>query len=427
MELQEKFLHHIWDGGHLKDRLCSVSGKALRIIYTGYYNTGRGPDFLGAIINLDGVESCGNIEIHFHQMDWIRHKHHEDHYYNDVILHVVFYPDANTPITIKENGDTIEVLDLRAHLNDEIGKLIATKDYRLPPTKEDYCDLLSLCDRDRIMGILQEFGKSRFENRVKRLCAMLFYHDFAQILHQGMMEAFGYDKNKYNMLLLAQELSAAKIMQWIELGCTPLELYAIFLGSSGLFDKAKHLLDQQLYLELQRAYESQAYYAKKIAIDWQLFRIRPSAHPVLRLGAYAQYLCHVSSSGAMQHLLSLATPQGDLLGNLYRLFASIKSPSTYQIGKSQILILYVNVLLPILYLYADKNGMQELKQRAWEMYSTCPPLPENYKTRLMQTNNPKSAKIKASAMIQQGMLEIFNRYCQYRMCEQCIADYRSRI
>ncbi|HQB97513.1 MAG TPA: DUF2851 family protein, partial [Candidatus Cloacimonadota bacterium] len=46
--MEERFLYHIWDEGHLIPELRTVSGKSVRIVYQGQYNTGRGPDFKNA-------------------------------------------------------------------------------------------------------------------------------------------------------------------------------------------------------------------------------------------------------------------------------------------------------------------------------------------------------------------------------------------
>ncbi|HQM79680.1 MAG TPA: DUF2851 family protein, partial [Candidatus Syntrophosphaera sp.] len=75
--MDEKFLYHIWDAGHLLTPLKTASGKTLQVKYQGQYNTSRGPDFHNVIIELNREILRGDVEIHLHSYDWIAHNHHE--------------------------------------------------------------------------------------------------------------------------------------------------------------------------------------------------------------------------------------------------------------------------------------------------------------------------------------------------------------
>ncbi|MDD5316398.1 MAG: DUF2851 family protein, partial [Candidatus Cloacimonetes bacterium] len=68
--MEERFLYHIWDEGHLTPDLRCISRKDLRVVYQGQFNTGRGPDFKNAIIELAGEQLRGDIEIHLKTTDW---------------------------------------------------------------------------------------------------------------------------------------------------------------------------------------------------------------------------------------------------------------------------------------------------------------------------------------------------------------------
>ena len=64
MDFSEKFLYHIWDAGHLKHSLRTVSGKNLKVVYQGQLNTNSGPDFSNVIVEMDGMAVLGTVEIH---------------------------------------------------------------------------------------------------------------------------------------------------------------------------------------------------------------------------------------------------------------------------------------------------------------------------------------------------------------------------
>ncbi len=123
--MDEKFLYHIWDEGHLVPNLKTVSGKDLKVNYQGQFNTFRGPDFVNAIISIEGEDLQGAVEIHKNTQDWIKHSHQEDVFYNQVILHIVLNNDSPSPFTMKENGELVEILELKNQLSDEIQKLLA--------------------------------------------------------------------------------------------------------------------------------------------------------------------------------------------------------------------------------------------------------------------------------------------------------------
>lgn len=43
--MEERFLYHIWDAGHMRNELRTVSGKSVQVKYQGQYNTNRGRTF----------------------------------------------------------------------------------------------------------------------------------------------------------------------------------------------------------------------------------------------------------------------------------------------------------------------------------------------------------------------------------------------
>lgn len=117
--MEERFLYHIWDAGHMQNELRTVTGKSVQVKYQGQYNTNRGPDFRNALIEISGELLRGDVEIHLNSNDWIAHNHHEDHYYNQVILHVVLNSNGKSQ-TIKENGEPVEILELKNQLSQDI-------------------------------------------------------------------------------------------------------------------------------------------------------------------------------------------------------------------------------------------------------------------------------------------------------------------
>ncbi|MEN6445657.1 MAG: DUF2851 family protein [Candidatus Cloacimonas sp.] len=429
--MDEKFLYHIWDEGHLAGNLKTVSGKELKINYQGQFNTFRGPDFVNAIISLNGEDLQGAIEIHQNTQDWIKHAHQEDVHYNQVILHTVLNHNGSQPYTIKENGELIEILELKNQLSEDIQKLLSDLEDKDLISGNDYCDLLSAIDNDRLFGILAISGKQRFMSKVHRFNVSLSLSDFDQILYEGMMEAAGYDKNKFNLFQLAQSIPFAKLREWFKEGMTSKEMLSLLIGSSGLLPKSRNRLSAELYAELLSTYESQRYYARKLDIDWQLFRIRPGNHPVFRLILLSEFLYNCLPDGLLNYFLNnleLAEPKPS---KRYQTFSQLFKPqqegllhNRQGLGITVINNIYINIYLPILYLYYQKLAKAEMTESILQSYVTFKALPENYITRFM-CNHINSSQVKAvnsKTLYQQGLIDIYYRFCRYHLCSECLKN-----
>ncbi|MDZ4182945.1 MAG: DUF2851 family protein [Candidatus Cloacimonadaceae bacterium] len=431
--MEEKFLYHIWDEGHLNPDLKTASGKALRIIYPGQYNTNRGPDFCNAIISIDGEAIGGDVEIHLGTYDWIAHCHHEDHFYNNTILHVVLEHKQSTHLTIKENGDTIEILELKDQLSEDIGKLLARQIPGEKPRSVSYCDLLSAVDAHRLSSILSYYGMKRFRGKIKRFNAALILSDFDQVFYEGMMEALGYDKNKLNLLKIAQLVPYRRIREWQAEGMDALDLISIISVGSGLLERSKKLVDESFAALLNIRFEAQNFSAQRMEIDWQLFRIRPTNHPIYRIIAICGLLLKTTDSGLINYFLNHVQGFSPQEGHWYRGFSAIFAKNALpgaekfpQPGKSVISNIYLNIFLPVMHLYHEKVADSKTLSRVVEEYQSFAALQDNHITRFMANHaNPRLVPLASSKSIyQQGLIEIYYRWCRHRLCDECVRTSR---
>lgn len=428
--MEEKFLYHIWDAGHLLTPLKTVSGKSLQVSYQGQFNTNRGPDFCNVIIVLDGAILRGDVEIHINSYDWKSHEHHEDPHFNNVILHVVM--NANKQLyTIKENGETAEILELKDQLSEDIRKLLETPSLPSNEDRATYCDLLSAVDNDSLVSTLTNWGLRRFKNKVRRFNASLMLSDFDQVLYEGLMEALGYDKNKQNMLNLAQAIPLKSIQAWRQEGMSALELVSILCCSTGLLTRCQNRLDAGLVQIIQKTYEHQKFFAKSLDIEWHLFRIRPGNHPVFRIFAMGNLLHKTLDHGLLNFFLNQTHSGGSDHKKNFVCFAKIFTEATLpgaemlpKPGKGLIGNIYVNIFLPISYMYYEKHADASAQQRVTDDYSYFPALQENHITRFMgRYMSPSHNKLaNGKTLYQQGLIEIFHRFCHYHMCAECVSS-----
>ncbi|MDP2173558.1 MAG: DUF2851 family protein [Candidatus Cloacimonadaceae bacterium] len=431
--MEEKFLYHIWDEGHLNPELKTAGGKSLRIIYPGQYNTNRGPDFCNAIISIDGNAIGGDIEIHLNTYDWIAHSHHEDHFFNNTVLHVVLEHRQNSHLTIKENGETIEILELKNQLSEDIDKLLARQRPGEKPASISYCDLLSAVDADTLSSILGYYGMRRFRSKVKRFNASLILSDFDQVLYEGMMEAVGYDKNKLNLLKIAQLIPYRLIREWHQQGMDALDLISIICVSSGLLEKSQKLVDEGFAALLRQRFEAQGFFAQRLDIPWQLFRIRPTSHPIYRIIALCSLILKTTDSGLINYFIShvrdFSLKEGDWYRGFNAIFAKNVLPGAEKFpkpGKGVIGNIYLNIFLPVVHLYHEKISDTKNLSRILDEYQSFPALQDNHITRFMANHtNPNLIKLALGKSIhQQGLIDIYYRFCRYRLCDECVTNAR---
>ena len=426
--MEERFLYHIWDECHLTSELSTVSGKAIKIIYQGQYNTGRGPDFKNAIIEIGNEQLRGDVEIHIKTQDWQAHNHHEDVYYNQVVLHVVMEHKAPYSQTILEDGSLVEILELRNQLSQDIIKLLENHDKS--QRRSVYCDLLSAIDNDSLMLILHRAGLRRFKSKIARFNSALSLSSFDQIFYEGIFEALGYDKNKLNTMQIAQTLPLAKLKEYKADGMSKQELASIYLCSSGILKKNSAVINESLQKELWSIYEIQAWYGTKINIDWQLFRVRPHNHPLKRILYISELVYNNLDSGLLRYFIEHTSAYLNEPKKHRTAFAHLWKESLIftdcplSLGKSVINNIYLNIYLPMLALWMQKTAGES--SEVFNLYSQYPGLQTNHITRFMyRYMNPEQSKLAESkAIYQQGLIDIYQRFCNWHYCSECLERFR---
>ncbi len=86
--LPERLLAQLWRRSQGR-KLRTTDGRRLSVIYPGRPAPGHGPDFRDALVELDGQQVAGPVEVHRTPAAWAAHGHRTDPAYHDVILHVV--------------------------------------------------------------------------------------------------------------------------------------------------------------------------------------------------------------------------------------------------------------------------------------------------------------------------------------------------
>ncbi|HPY96596.1 MAG TPA: DUF2851 family protein [Candidatus Cloacimonadota bacterium] len=427
INFHEKFLYHIWDQQHILFEKSTDCGKPVIVKFAGHLNRGKGPDFKNAVLSIDGVEIQGDVEIHINSYDWIAHNHHDDPNYNHVVLHVVYDNKSEQAFTIKENGELIPILQLKDILSQDINKLFQEASDETFVEQEKYCHLFSV-QNEWVPQILTEYGKERFERKVKRFKAELSFCSFDQLIYQGLLESLGYSNNKFPFYQLAKQVPYIKIQQLIMNGLSKIDILSLLLHSSDLINHMPSQVRVLLENDLNDSFVKNDYELISADYDWNMFRLMPVNHPVLRLIQVLDFIYDSAEIGLTNHVLKLFSFEKEKLSvsafrkrsQLVLAKQTIKDLNT-RIGSSRIDSILINIFIPIIYIYAQKMDFIDLQNYTYSLFIDFPGLRENTISNTMRKylTDEIENNIQQKAINQQGLIQVYQSYCENHLCEPC--------
>jgi hypothetical protein len=116
--MTERLLQFIWQFQFFnKSELVTIDGDELKILFPGMFNTNQGPDFSDAKIKIGKTTWAGTVELHLQPGDWVKHNHHTDKNYNNVVLHVVWEGSRNSVPAATERSSVVPVLELKGRVS----------------------------------------------------------------------------------------------------------------------------------------------------------------------------------------------------------------------------------------------------------------------------------------------------------------------
>ncbi len=371
MMIQEASLRAFWASRLAAREYTSTDGRVVDVKFPGFENDEAGPDFINAVIEVEGFELRGDIELHRLESDWQAHGHHCQHEYRNVILHVVLRADGPRARTIA--GERIVTISLAQNLGERLPALLEEAEH----AKACPCPAIPHLDLGKLSQILKELGRERLFRKVSRFRSMLDEHgDLDQLIYEGLAQALGYPRNKGPMLALARRVPFSQAQREPELA------------------KLEELLISE---------------AAKIP-GWSRQGMRPANLPHLRIRGLAALAYKFGKEGLAKPLLAiLSEPTAPTL--LPRLFTIPKL-----IGPGRGRVIVVNVALPIALIALPQKEAELLT--LWE---ALPPEPPNKILKRMRKRllDHLDGKLLRKAHLQQGLIELYQRYCSLTLCEHC--------
>jgi Protein of unknown function (DUF2851) len=434
----EQLLQIIWHRQRLqRDRLMTLDGRRLRVLHPGFKNHESGPDFRGAMVQVEGeAPRQGDVEVDLRPSGWKSHGHDRNPAFKDVILHVIWEGDRA--------ASEIPAVALRDRLDAPLAELDAWlgRD-SLKTLPEDLrgkcCGPLRDLPPEKLTKLLHHAAEVRWQSRAAQFQARARQAGWEQALWEGLFRALGYKQNTWPMHSLAESRP-----QWFSPSCAPAACQARLLGVGGL-----------LPAELSRAKTGADAYVRRVWDQWwrereqfgdctlprQLWRfnnLRPANHPQRRLALAAHWLAAgdlparleqwftatVLDAALAESLLEVLQVERDEFWSWHWTFRSARiSKPQPMLGAARLTDLAVNVILPWLWLRAVEGKNEELQRVAEHRYYHWPSAEDNSVLRLARQRLLGGAKASAlkGAAAQQGLLQILRDFCDHSnaLCEHC--------
>jgi len=451
-DLSEEFLYHIWDEGHLLlDRLRTTDGRCVEVIFRGRWNMDTGPDFRDALLRIGDRLVRGDVELHLREEDWYAHGHHADPRYRNVILHGILLAANRPSPAVTSEGRIVPTIVLSRYFDDRIARLRSRvrgerTQHGWPPT----C-LLSRKEPAKILEVLQYWGIRRLEMRKERYAELRRALSWNQLFLLGIAEALGYSKNQRPFVLLIRRLPTKELFAFAarEPERARQRYEAVLFGVAGMLEKEEKMLpDSRAYWLLLREiwddFRSCYPVSPLAAGEWQFFRLRPLNFPTLRIAALAGLFVRFGQWGFVDPFLNafrdLKNHPQRILGELCRLLMVnstgfwernvhfrgdhlLRRPIRRLIGRQRAAEMAVNVIFPLVMLYAEECGDLELASLCKAAYLSAPPLQENEITRTLSRRlgiNRRTFRQRMAACEHQGMIQLARFYCPRWYCQLCV-------
>lgn len=422
--MTEEFLCYLWEFRLFRGDLKLVDGRDFRIVNSGIRNHESGPDFFNARIQIEEIQWVGNVEIHLKASDWIRHHHHNDKSYDNVILHVVFESDTSIETAAGETVPTFSVENFfDITLWEHFQQIIKGRGW-VP-----CAGLVGKADDFVVLSWLENIAAARLMKRQEEIETVLQRtgNDWDAAYWIRLCRNFGFQVNAVPFELLGSMLPLNYLLKHAD---SLLAVESILFGVAGMLNED---FQDDYPKQLQKEFD---FYRKKFNINvlekhlWKFMRTHPGNFPTIRLAELAQVVCsggaHLSNilnANSIDELKKMfCVAASDYWNNHYR-FDKTSSEKVKILGNNSIDLLLINTVIPFIFSYGQLRKDDLLSEKALIFFQQLPP-EDNQIIR-----NWEKLGVKAqNAMESQSLIQLKQQYCSSSKCLQCrIGDYLLRL
>lgn len=416
----ERFLQHVWL--HRLYRGLSFSDKQakIEIIDPGQLNLDAGPDFFNAKIKVDNLVFAGNVEIHSRASEWIRHGHHRDPAYDNVILHVVEKADQEVLLSSNKPPMLTATMTIGEQLRSDASYILTQGN------KPSCLERLHLVPQSCIAAWLEVLTKERLRRKAdefERLISHTSSGDRNEATYILLARHMGFGINTDAFERLARHLPLRYIQKHRG---NLLQIEALLLGTAGLLDIEERQEPNEYLALLKREYQ---FLAGKFAISslpahtFRQLRIRPASFPHLRL---AQLAAILNKDERLYHRFIELHETKDLLA----LFDAETSPywkthynfgldhptrpSNGRLSATSRHLLVANVVCPVLLVHSHSSKQAKYEELIHDILKRLP-AENNRIVRSFQAGSLIAHSLHES----QALVQLGTHYCQERRCFSC--------
>ncbi len=364
----------------------------MKVLYPGRRSVSGGPDFQGALLEIEGQLRRGDVELHLRSSLWHQHGHDRDPAYSQVILHVVLVDDMPAG-----RGPGRETLCLGPFLAETPDGMWVARGAFLSG---------NCCHAGRRLEDLEpvvlQLARRRFERKVALFEANASAVGRDQALWEGCLGVLGHPANRGAFGVLARSVP----WRWVaaEIDC-PERVEAMVMGAAGWLDRAGQGA-RDLWPDVSTFWDLSSLPAKL----WRCTGFRPSAAPWLRLLGIVRLLAHERGWRLLSRIGAIVADRGS------RGALEVTKPLTGgpdpRLGLGCAVELLANVLLPAL--ATEGDGMEAA---AWSVWCSLP-CPGYGVTRGMERAFGLE-RAPRKVYWAQGLLELRARYCAEARQELC--------
>ncbi len=414
--MKEDFLHYLWRARRFNiDNLCTTLGEPVEILDWGEYNRHAGPDFQQARLRIDGTLWAGSVEMHLCASEWVRHRHHEDEAYRNVILHVVLEEDE--PVT-RSNGERLPCLELKSRITPQLSGMylkLMHSEHWIPCQHQFY----AVPDITRRLW-LDRLAVERIEQRT-RVIAEIWEdtrNDWEETFFRLLARNFGVKINTDPFEQLAR-LTPLRLLARYKNNLFRME--ALLFGQAGMlqqdFEDAYPQKLQREYRFLQQKHGLQPMSASQ----WKFLRMRPAGFPTVRIAQLAALVFqseHLFSKVlAVKNLAEVEHMFAVKLSNYWQnhyVFDKESAPKTKTLGRDAVHLLLINAVVPVLFFFGKQRGETCYQDKALELLESAEP-----ESNSIVEHWRKMGMAPASAYETQALLQLKQHYCDARRCLEC--------
>lgn len=411
----EKLLQHIWWRGiYHKKPMKTGCGKKITILRRGEFNMHSGPDFLNALILIDGIKWAGNVEVHLKSSGWVKHKHHLDPAYDSVILHVVAEDDC--PV-FNSQGNRIPALVIRIPAGPWSGLATELHEKAWPLCHAH----LQNVPRVRLHRWLTDLMTERLQAKTGKVNLLIHQMgpDWENILYRMLAYGFGLPVNSLPFELTVKSIPYSLVMRHRH---NIFDLEALFLGQAGFLSGIQHPGPYPGYLKERFVSLSRDLGDHMLKSHiWKFLRLRPASFPTLRLSQFASLahqrfpvlnqLLSADSIAEMEQIFRVHA--GEYWNNHYRI--GVISPESEKVmGPEAIRSLMINALVPFLFSFGHRKNHLAAIQLGTNIMQDL----EAESNRIIR-NWIKFGIKPSCAFESQALIHLYNNYCKQNRCLDC--------